>query len=203
MIKQFSKSDIIHVWIGKTKTMFLMYGGNQSHKGTTPMLKPFCSQQSLNIKKAFHNNVSSRSINQRPFPRLVMNSHIYLTYIKQGWRQNKFYGSSSLNLICSRNAERKPLNIAIKLLAPSGDCYNDVTIETDPGVFLTLGGATICRGSELQPSVQDGIPNDHIHYSVWDYYMYTFLPFFSSFLSHLSFKQYAQTNTCIFCIYLF
>lgn len=95
-----------------------------------------------------------------------MNTHIYLTYIKQRWRQNKFYGSSSLNLICSRNAERKPLNIAIKLEAPSGDCYNDVTIETDPGVFLTLGGATICRGSELQPSVQDGIPNDHIHYSV-------------------------------------
>lgn len=114
-------------------------------------------------------NVSSRSINQCPFPRLVMNSHIYLTYIKQRWRQNKFYGSSSRNLICSRNAERKPLNIAIKLEAPSGDCYNDVTIETDPGVFLTLGGATICRGSELQPSVQDGIPNDHIHYSVWDY----------------------------------
>lgn len=97
-----------------------------------------------------------------------MNTHIYLTYIKQRWRQNKFYGSSSLNLICSRNAERKPLNIAIKLQAPSGDCYNDVTIETDPGVFLTLGGATICRGSELQPSVQAGIPNDHIHYSVWD-----------------------------------
>lgn len=187
MIKQFSKSDIIHVWIGKTKTMFLMYGGNQSHKGTTPMLKPFCSQQSLNIKKAFHNNVSSRSINQWPFPRLVMNSHIYLTYIKQGWRQNKFYGSSSLNLICSRNAERKPLNIAIKLLAPSGDCYNDVTIETDPGVFLTLGGATICRGSELQPSVQDGIPNDHIHYSVWDYYICIhFFPFSRPFfpISH-------------------
>lgn len=27
MIEQFSKSDNIHVWIGKTKTMFLMYGG--------------------------------------------------------------------------------------------------------------------------------------------------------------------------------
>lgn len=27
MIEQFSKSDDIHVWIGKTKTMFLMYGG--------------------------------------------------------------------------------------------------------------------------------------------------------------------------------
>lgn len=50
MIEQFSKSDNIHVWIGKTKTMFLMYGGNQNRKGTTPMLKPFCSQQSLNIK---------------------------------------------------------------------------------------------------------------------------------------------------------
>lgn len=52
IIEQFSKSDNIHVWIGKTKTMFLMYGGggDQNRKGTTPMLKPFCSQQSLNIK---------------------------------------------------------------------------------------------------------------------------------------------------------
>lgn len=30
MIEQFSKSDNIHVWIGKTKTMFLMYGGGGS-----------------------------------------------------------------------------------------------------------------------------------------------------------------------------
>lgn len=30
MIEQFSKSDDIHVWIGKTKTMFLMYGGGGS-----------------------------------------------------------------------------------------------------------------------------------------------------------------------------
>lgn len=51
MIEQFSKSDNIHVWIGKTKTMFLMYGGgDQNRKGTTPMLKPFCIHQSLNIK---------------------------------------------------------------------------------------------------------------------------------------------------------
>lgn len=51
MIEQFSKSDNIHVWIGKTKTMFLVYGGgDQNRKGTTPMLKPFCSLQSLNIK---------------------------------------------------------------------------------------------------------------------------------------------------------
>lgn len=51
IIKQFPRSDI-HVWIGKTKTAFLMYGGggDQNRKGTTPMLKPFCSQQSLNIK---------------------------------------------------------------------------------------------------------------------------------------------------------
>lgn len=30
MIEQFSKSDNIHVWIGKTKTMFLVYGGGGS-----------------------------------------------------------------------------------------------------------------------------------------------------------------------------
>lgn len=53
MIEQFSKSDDIHVWIGKRKTMFLMYGGGgyQNRKDTTPiLLKPFCSQQSLKIK---------------------------------------------------------------------------------------------------------------------------------------------------------
>lgn len=51
MIEQFSKSDNIHVWIGKTKKIVLdVWGGDQNRKGTTPMLKPFCSQQSLNIK---------------------------------------------------------------------------------------------------------------------------------------------------------
>lgn len=32
IIEQFSKSDNIHVWIGKTKTMFLMYGGGGGSK---------------------------------------------------------------------------------------------------------------------------------------------------------------------------
>lgn len=132
-----------------------------------------------------------------------MNTHIYLTYIKQRWRQNKFYGSSSLNLICSWNAERKPLNIAIKLEAPSGDCYNDVTIETDPGVFLTLGGATICRGSELQPSVQVGIPNDHIHYSVWDYYICIhFFPFSRPFFP-ISHSNNMHKQILVYILHLF
>lgn len=93
----------------------------------------------------------------------------YLPYIHQAGLKTKqilriIFTKSNLFSECRAETAKK--NIAIKLEAPSGDCYNDVTIETDPGVFLTLGGATICRGSELQHSVQAGIPNDHIHYSV-------------------------------------
>lgn len=129
-----------------------------------------------------------------------MNSHIYLTYIKQRWRQNKFYGSSSRNLICSRNAERKPLNIAIKLEAPSGDCYNDVTIETDPGVFLTLGGATICRGSELQPSV---VSLTITFIIVSETIIYVYISSLFLVLSFPSLIQTICTNKYLYILHLF
>lgn len=51
IIKQLSITSDTRVWLGKKKTRFLMHGGgDQNRKGTTPMLEPFCSQQSLNIK---------------------------------------------------------------------------------------------------------------------------------------------------------
>lgn len=52
IIKQLSITSDTRVWLRKKKTRFLMHGGggNQNRKGTTPMLEPFCSQQSLNIK---------------------------------------------------------------------------------------------------------------------------------------------------------
>lgn len=48
MIEQFSKSDNIHVWIGKTKTRFLMYGGKlkpQRHNtNVETLLQPTISE---------------------------------------------------------------------------------------------------------------------------------------------------------------
>lgn len=48
MIEQFSKSDNIHVWIGKTKTRFLMYGGElkpQRHNtNVETLLQPTISE---------------------------------------------------------------------------------------------------------------------------------------------------------------
>lgn len=154
IIKQLSITSDTRVWLRKKKTRFLMHGGGggiKTAKAQHQCWNLFAANSLWTLNRHFITTFRLVQINQWPFPRLVINTHFYRTYIKQCRRQNKFYGSSSLNLICSRNAERKPLNIAIKLVAPSGDCYNnDVTIEADPGVFLTLGGATVGRGSELQ-----------------------------------------------------
>lgn len=154
IIKQSSIIHQIHVYglVRKRQGSWCMGGGGiKTAKAQHQCWNLFAANSLWTLNRHFITTFRLVQINQWPFPRLVINTHFYRTYIKQCRRQNKFYGSSSLNLICSRNAERKPLNIAIKLVAPSGDCYNnDVTIEADPGVFLTLGGATVGRGSELQ-----------------------------------------------------